>query len=86
MNIKNTIDKEYDWVGDWEAPGYGAYVIREDSRELEPGEVIEYIKRLQDILLQGIRQNDSFTLRIEKLKKENDDILQKEPIKPWVDA
>ena len=55
--MKNTIDKTYDWLGSWEYPGNGEYVIREDGRELEPSEVIDYIRRLQDLLLQLGRQN-----------------------------
>jgi len=51
-DTKMTIDKEYDWVGNWEAPGFGKYVIRENGRELEPYEVISYINRLHDLLLQ----------------------------------
>ena len=52
-DTKDTIDKEYTWDGDWEGPGEGAYFIMENNREMEPGEVIDYIERLQDFLVQG---------------------------------
>ena len=43
---------EYDWVGNWEAPGHGKYVIRENGKELEPGDVINRLYIKQDIQVQ----------------------------------
>jgi hypothetical protein len=48
MNKKH----EYDWDGEWAAPGYGTYAIYEDGEELEPGRVIELLKQYQDLLEQ----------------------------------
>jgi hypothetical protein len=43
-------DTKYSWDGDWEAPGYGRYVICDnDGREMEPGEVVGLLDRLADL-------------------------------------
>ena len=34
-------EKEYEWDGDWQGPQNGGYVIIENRREMEPGEVID---------------------------------------------
>lgn len=51
------IDTEYDWLGDWEGPGFGKYVIRENGREMEPHEICDKLNELQDLLLQLRRVN-----------------------------
>lgn len=50
-------DTKYSWDGDWEAPGYGRYVICDnDGREMEPGEVVELLDRLADLQEQLARR------------------------------
>ena len=44
---------DYDWDGNWQAPKHGSYVIMENGRELEPHEVIDYLRRLDDLLVQA---------------------------------
>lgn len=43
---------EYDWLGDWQGPEHGKYVIRADGREMEPHEVIDILNDYQDLLEQ----------------------------------
>jgi len=43
----------YTWDGNWDSPGNGEYVIFENGHELEPSEVIEYLNRLQEFMLQS---------------------------------
>jgi len=42
----------YDWLGSWEGPEHGEYVIREDTKELEPSEVIQLLNDYQDLIEQ----------------------------------
>lgn len=37
------LNNDYDWVGDWQAPSHGSYVIRMNGEEMEPGQVIELL-------------------------------------------
>ena len=45
-------ENEYLWDGDWEGPGHGSYVIFKNMIEMEPGDVIDLINRLEEILEQ----------------------------------
>lgn len=51
-------EKEYAWDGDWQGPQHGEYVIIENRREMEPGEVIDLLRRYQELLEQVSRAND----------------------------
>ena len=44
--------KEYDWLGDWQGPKHGKYVIRQDDQEMEPSEVIAILDDYQDLIEQ----------------------------------
>lgn len=43
---------DYDWVGDWQGPGVGKYVIRYNDEELEPGDVIDSLRSYEDLVEQ----------------------------------
>ena len=49
------IGNEYDWLGDWQGPGCGTYVIRSNGKEMEPGDVVDLLDRYADLLTQTKR-------------------------------
>jgi hypothetical protein len=49
------LDNDYDWYGDWSAPGVGQYVIRMNGKEMEPGQVIELLESYSELLAQTKR-------------------------------
>ena len=59
--------KEYDWLGDWQGPEYGKYVIRQDDREMEPSEVIAILDDYQD-LVEQLSRTDPGLNRLKRLK------------------
>jgi phage major head subunit gpT-like protein len=55
LGIANT----YDWLGDWQGPGSGQYVIRRNDKEMEPGEVIALLDDYADLIEQTKRTVDN---------------------------
>ena len=66
--------KEYDWLGDWQGPKHGKYVIRQDDQEMEPSEVIAILDDFQDLLEQFNRSVSS----LNKLRKFRDGLIEEQ--------
>jgi hypothetical protein len=54
----DNMTSDYDWEGNWQGPGHGTYIIFNDGREMEPGEVIDRLNELQDLIEQINRIKD----------------------------
>jgi hypothetical protein len=60
MNYKQLIEKlhqlglvnDYDWMGYWQSPGDGRYVIRMNGEEMDPGHVIDLLDSYSELLEQ----------------------------------
>lgn len=55
MSIPKLIgDGNFDWSGDFEAPGHGSYIIMQDGVELEPGDVCLLLQRMGTLVADAV--------------------------------